>query len=347
VEWTDECQDAFDQLKGALTQTPVLSYPLRTGQFYLSTNASDDGIGSVLEQDQIEDGKLVKKVIAYASKTLTRSQRRYCATNRELLAVVVAVEHFKYYLLGRHFTIITDHASLTWLHRFREPEGMVARWITRLSPFDYKIIHRPGRQHGNADGLSRRTSRPCKRADCHECAPLVNQVTTPAIRTIATPTQTDSPLPDSEEGMDTDDLEPGEEGMDIMEWGNLYTEDLAIEPKAMVIENLDQNDWTESSEEDSDEPSITENQSETKAKSLNLEERVGDGYSQARPVKIARRRLHPEVNPWEEISREDVRLKQDADEEILFVKQLRKTSATKPKWTQVQRQSPDVKNLWN
>ncbi len=73
--------------------------------------------------------------------------------------------------------MVTDHASLTWLRNFKEPEGVVARWITRLQPFDFKIVHRPGKHHSHADGLSRRASRPCKRDTCPECAPLLHQVT--------------------------------------------------------------------------------------------------------------------------------------------------------------------------
>ncbi len=135
------------------------------------------GIGAVLEQEQEEGRRVAKKVIAYASKTLSDSQRRYCTTNKELLAVVMAEELFKYYLTGRHFTVITDHASLTWLRNFREPEGMVARWISRLQPFDFAIIHRPGKHHSHADGLSCRTSRPYKRETCPECRPLQQAVT--------------------------------------------------------------------------------------------------------------------------------------------------------------------------
>ena len=108
-------------------------------------------------------------MIAYALKSLSRSQRKYCATNRKLLAVVLAVKNFRYYLLGRHFEIITDHASLVWLTNFKNPEGMVARWIQRLSPYDFKIIHRPGKLHDNADGLSRQRCRPCKRPNCSDC----------------------------------------------------------------------------------------------------------------------------------------------------------------------------------
>ncbi len=106
-------------------------------------------MGPVLKQEQEEDGRVVKKVIADASKTLNSSQQRYCTTNKELLAVVTAVELFKYYPTGRHFTVATDHAStsLTWLQNFKEPEGVVVRWITRLQPFYFKSMHRPGKHH--------------------------------------------------------------------------------------------------------------------------------------------------------------------------------------------------------
>ncbi len=69
----------------------------------------------------------------------------------------------KVFLTGRHFTLVTDHASLIWLRNVKEPEGVVALWITGLQPFDFKIMHRPGKHHSHADGLSRCASLPCKR----------------------------------------------------------------------------------------------------------------------------------------------------------------------------------------
>ena len=93
--------------------TPVLAYPTREGIFILSTDASDGGIQAVLEQEQEEVGRVVKRVIAYASQTLSDSQRRYCTTNKELLAVVMAIELVRYYLMRRHVTVVMDHASLT------------------------------------------------------------------------------------------------------------------------------------------------------------------------------------------------------------------------------------------
>jgi len=119
-------------------------------------------------------------VIAYASKAFTSTQRVYCTTYKELLAVVTAVKHFRHYLLGRHFKIRTDHGSLRWLTNFKEVEGMVGRWLAQLSPFDFDIEHRKGVSHGNADGLSRRPvvpcQKPCKRPDCPDCSRLVGQV---------------------------------------------------------------------------------------------------------------------------------------------------------------------------
>ncbi len=73
--------------------------------------------------------------------------------------------------------VVTDHVSLTWLRNFRELEGMVAWWISGLQPFDFAIIHHPGKHHSHADGLSCRTSRPCKRDTCPECKPLQQAVT--------------------------------------------------------------------------------------------------------------------------------------------------------------------------
>ncbi len=154
--WDDACEGAFRTLKAVLISAPMLAYPTREGHFTISTDASDVGIGAMLEQDQEEGGQVVKRVIAYASKTLSDTQHRYCTTNKELLAVVMAIELFRYYLTGRHFTVVRDHASLTWLHNFREPEGMAARWLVRLQRFHFAIVHRPGNT-GPAT-LARRTS---------------------------------------------------------------------------------------------------------------------------------------------------------------------------------------------
>ena len=168
--WTDEREMAFRRLKESLITAPVLAYPLPQGQLILDTDASNTGIGAVLSQEQ--DGQ--EKVIGYASKTLSKSERAYCTTYKELLAVVKFCKHFKSYVWGQPLIVRTDHASLTWLKNFKEPEGMLARWIATLDSYNIvQIVHRPGARHVNADVLSRMVpTRPCPRKDCPCCKGL-------------------------------------------------------------------------------------------------------------------------------------------------------------------------------
>ena len=111
------------------------------------------GIGAVLFQLQEDGSEYVK---AYASRVLTKQEKNYCVTHRELLAVVTFLQHFRQYLLGIPITIRTDHSALTWLQNFKQPEGQLARWLEQLQEFEFTIIHHPGKFHGNADTLSRR-----------------------------------------------------------------------------------------------------------------------------------------------------------------------------------------------
>ena len=158
-EWTQECQEAFDALKCGLVEAPVLGYPDPKLPYILDTDASAVGVGAVLSQ--IQDGK--ERVISYYSKTMDQHERNYCVTRKELLAVVMAVKQFKPYLYGRPFTLRTDHASLLWLCRRKEPSHQVARWLEILAEFTYRIEHRAGKKHHNADALSR------KCVDCKQC----------------------------------------------------------------------------------------------------------------------------------------------------------------------------------
>ena len=114
---------------------------------------------------QTEGDTAVERVLAYGSWTLSAQEVNYCVTRRELLAIVHHLKLWKCYLLGRRFIVKTDHSSLKYLHRFREPEGQLARWLDILQPFDFEIIHRPGVSHGNVDGLSRVES--CKKKGCY------------------------------------------------------------------------------------------------------------------------------------------------------------------------------------
>ncbi|KAL5471331.1 hypothetical protein EMCRGX_G029435 [Ephydatia muelleri] len=136
-------------------------------RFVLDTDASDIGIGAVLSQ---EDATGSEVVIAYASHTLSRPEQRYCVTRKELLAAVEFIHHFRQYLLGREFTLRTDHSSLVWLRNFKEPESQLARWLEKLQEYSFSVVHRQGTKHGNADALSRVPCRQCGR-ESHETTP--------------------------------------------------------------------------------------------------------------------------------------------------------------------------------
>ena len=171
--WTDNCQIAFEAIKELLIQAPVLAYPQDEGPFILDCDASDTGIGAVLSQIQGTSQNLSKfpprtrtnlekkfngeeKVISYGSRVLTKEERNYCVTRRELLAVVNFVKQYRHFLLGRKFYIRTDHRPLQWIFSLQDPTGQTARWQETLASFDFELMYRPGQQHGNADGMSRR-----------------------------------------------------------------------------------------------------------------------------------------------------------------------------------------------
>ena len=168
-DWTPDCMLAFESLKQKLTGAPVLSQPDFREPFILDTDASDMAIAAVLSHKQ--NGE--EKVVAFASRALSKSERKYCVTRKELLAVVHFVKYYRHYLYGRQFLLRTDHSSLRWIMNFKDPEGQLARWLEILSVYDMKIEHRPGRLHGNADALSRRVCKQCGR-DC----PVMDKVQT-------------------------------------------------------------------------------------------------------------------------------------------------------------------------
>ncbi|GFY36525.1 retrovirus-related Pol polyprotein from transposon 412 [Trichonephila clavipes] len=195
-QWTKECEDSFLQLKEALTSSPILIYPQPDKPFILDTDASNESVGAVLSQEI--DGQ--ERVVAYWSKCLSKPERNYCVTRKELLAIVKAIEHFHHYLYGQKFLLRTDHASLTWLMNFRNTEGQVARWIQRLNEYYFDIRHRKGSSHGNADALSRR---PCPE-NCRHCSRVETKYDY-AIRQITTSTAT-PPDPWSDEKVREDQM---------------------------------------------------------------------------------------------------------------------------------------------
>ena len=150
--WGLEQQSAFEDLKTALTSEPVLALPDFSRPFILQTDGSATGLGAVLAQEH-EKGQ--ESVIAYASKKTGPLEQKYSACESECLALVWATKHFRDYILGRQTTVVTDHWALKWLLELENATPRLQRWRMALQEYDLTIIHRPGRNHRNADFLSR------------------------------------------------------------------------------------------------------------------------------------------------------------------------------------------------
>ncbi|KAL1920943.1 uncharacterized protein VTP21DRAFT_11578 [Calcarisporiella thermophila] len=139
--WREDVEEqAYQTLRAALVKPPVLAYPNPDldREFHLITDASGEGLGAILEQEQ-DNGE--RKVISYASRGLHRSEKNYAITDLEALAVVWAIGHFRHYLAGRHFWLHTDHSALRWVFRSENPTGRMARWSIFLSQFDFTTKH--------------------------------------------------------------------------------------------------------------------------------------------------------------------------------------------------------------
>uniref|UniRef100_A0A5S6Q2I3 RNA-directed DNA polymerase n=2 Tax=Trichuris muris TaxID=70415 RepID=A0A5S6Q2I3_TRIMR len=171
-QWTPECTSAFQKLRTALLSEPILRLPDFDASFILDTDASDTAIGAVLSQRD-EHGR--EHPVAYASRTLTRAEQRYCVTRREMLAVITFTDQFRPYLQQK-FTLRTDHGSLQWLRDFKNPDGQWARWQQKLQQYDFDIEHRAGSRHANADTLSRIPCKQCGRSGTEVMGVPVNVV---------------------------------------------------------------------------------------------------------------------------------------------------------------------------
>lgn len=153
ISHTPEFVSAFNRCKNILTSSHVLQYPDLSKRFILTTDASNYALGAVLSQGPVGQDRPV----AFASRTLTLSEEKYSAIEKELLAIDWACKYFRPYLFGRRFTLYTDHKPLTYALNLKTSNDRLVRMKLRLEQFDYEIQYRPGKQNVVADGLSRIT----------------------------------------------------------------------------------------------------------------------------------------------------------------------------------------------
>lgn len=155
-KWSDSAQNAFCLLRKLLCEEPILQFPDFQKNFILTTDASDYAIGGVLSQ-----GILGQDLpVSYASRVLNNAEKNYSTIEKELLSITYCVNHFRSYLYGRKFTLVTDHQPLTWLHKVKDPTSRLMRWRLKLEEYDYHIIYKKGSTNKNADALSRNPTSP-------------------------------------------------------------------------------------------------------------------------------------------------------------------------------------------
>ncbi|CAL8988137.1 unnamed protein product, partial [Prunus brigantina] len=146
-----DCLDAFNTLKLELTSTPIIKAPDWSLPFELMCDASNYALGAVL-------GQRVNKlphVIYYASRTLNDAQLNYSTTEKELLAVIFALEKFRSYLVGSKVIVYSDHAALRYLLTKKDAKPRLLRWVLLLQEFDLEIRDKKGCENVVADHLSR------------------------------------------------------------------------------------------------------------------------------------------------------------------------------------------------
>ncbi|XP_058827826.1 uncharacterized protein LOC131687751 [Topomyia yanbarensis] len=152
-QWTEAAEAAFGELRAALVSAPILGNPNFALPFSIESDASDNAVGAALVQQQ--DGE--QKVIAYFSKKLSSTQRKYASVEKECLGVLLAIEHFRHYVEGMRFKVVTDARSLLWLFTIGVESGnaKLLRWALKIQSYNIELEYRKGRSNILADCLLR------------------------------------------------------------------------------------------------------------------------------------------------------------------------------------------------
>ena len=148
-EWAEAQQLSFDKLKAGFCS--VLAHPRFDLSFILSCDSSNYAISAILSQ--LQNGQ--ERPVSFASRMLNKAEKNYSTTHKEFLAVVFGTHVHRFFLYGRKFKIMTDHAALKWLITVKNHQcAQLTRWVLKLAEYEFEIEHKPRKKHVNADCLS-------------------------------------------------------------------------------------------------------------------------------------------------------------------------------------------------
>ncbi|KAG1225834.1 hypothetical protein G6F67_009193 [Rhizopus microsporus] len=158
IQWSKDCQVAFDKLKQLMSSAPVLQAPDLSRQFIIETDASDFGVGAVLLQ---KDDHGLLHPIAFESKKLSSAERGYPPQERELIGILHALRTWRCFIDGSDYLVYTDHNPLQYLRSQKKPTPRLVRWLSEIETYDPIIKYKPGKENHVPDALSRRDGPNC------------------------------------------------------------------------------------------------------------------------------------------------------------------------------------------